>query len=414
MINVDPVFSQPVSSAPIHIHYAHIDRLIAACHAKIPSGRGVRQVGPAEKASEFSFGNTDQMSVEFVVCKSLIKWGCMLLCITAFTACGTQNEPAPATSGNEPSASGDTVELSLGHIYSANHNEALALQELADNLDAASGGRIKLTIYPSSQLGSEREMAEMVSLGTLDMGLSDGPTWSNALNIPEMAVFGLPFLYSDIDGEAACYDTIIDSAAGFMEGSGVMPLFCTTASLRGTLLATKPINTLADISGIKIRVPEITMYVDTWKNMGANATTTSWSEAYTSISSGVVDGCEADPSTLVDANLQEVAKYYSETNHMGTVHIVSINQAKWDSIPEDLQQIIREECAKISASQVESRKVADAEAVQKMVDAGVVVNQVSAEERQKMIEAQQPLYDQYAEEYGLGELIATLQELGNS
>ena len=339
---------------------------------------------------------------------------CMLLCITAFTACGTQNEPAPATSGNEPSASGDTVELSLGHIYSANHNEALALQELADNLDAASGGRIKLTIYPSSQLGSEREMAEMVSLGTLDMGLSDGPTWSNALNIPEMAVFGLPFLYSDIDGEAACYDTIIDSAAGFMEGSGVMPLFCTTASLRGTLLATKPINTLADISGIKIRVPEITMYVDTWKNMGANATTTSWSEAYTSISSGVVDGCEADPSTLVDANLQEVAKYYSETNHMGTVHIVSINQAKWDSIPEDLQQIIREECAKISASQVESRKVADAEAVQKMVDAGVVVNQVSAEERQKMIEAQQPLYDQYAEEYGLGELIATLQELGNS
>ena len=58
--------------------------------------------------------------------------------------------------------------------------------------------------------------------------------------------------------------------------------------------------------------------------------------------------------------------------------------------------------------------MADAEAVQKMVDAGVVVNQVSAEERQKMIEAQQPLYDQYAEEYGLGELIATLQELGNS
>ena len=148
------------------------------------------------------------------------------------------------------------------------------------------------------------------------------------------------------------------------------------------------------------------------RNLGANATTTSWSEAYTSISSGVVDGCEADPSTLVDANLQEVTKYFSQTNHMGTIHIISINQAKWDSIPADLQQIILEESAKVSANQVESRKVADAAAIQKMEDAGIEVNAVSAEERAKMIEAEQPLYDQYANDYNLGDLIAKLQELG--
>lgn len=338
---------------------------------------------------------------------------CLLLCVGLLAACG--EEPAPADTGSgeqQGEPSGESVQLSLGHIYSANHNEAVALQELADNLAEASGGRIELTLFPSSQLGSEREMAEMVSLGTLDMGLSDGPTWSNALNIPEMAVFGLPFLYNGIDGEAACYDTIIEASSEFMDGSGVKPLFCTTASIRGALLATKPITCLEDISGIKMRVPEITMYVDTWKNLGANATTTSWSEAYTSISSGVVDGCEADPSTLVDANLQEVTKYYSQTNHMGTIHIVSINQAKWDSIPADLQEIILEECAKISASQVESRKVADAEAIQTMVDAGVEVNEISEAERARMIEAEQPLYDQYAEDYGLGDLIAELQELG--
>lgn len=312
----------------------------------------------------------------------------------------------------ESKAASETVELKLGHIYSATHNEAVALQTLADNLAAASNGRIKLSIFPSSQLGSEREMAEMVTLGTLDMALSDGPTWSNALNVPEMAVFGLPFLYNGIDGEAACFPTILEASAKFMEGTGVKPLFCTTASIRGAMLATKPINSIEDVSGIKMRVPEITMYVNTWKNLGANATTTAWSEAYTSISSGVVDGCEADPSTLVDANLQEVTKYFSKTNHMGTIHIISINQAKWDSIPADLQKIILDECAKVSAEQVESRKVADQEALDKMVAGGITINEVSDDARAAMIKAEQPLYDEYATNYGLGDLIAKLQELG--
>ena len=355
--------------------------------------------------------------------KKLISMLLAALMIFALCACGQSaapaaSNPAPAASNPAPAAepakeeAKETVELSLGHIYSANHNEALAIQSLADNLAAASEGRIKMTIYPTSQLGSEREMAEMVTLGTLDMGLSDGPTWSNALNVPEMAVFGLPFLYNGIDGEAACYDAILEASAKFMEGTGVKPLFCTTASIRGAMLATKPITCLQDVSGIKMRVPEITMYVKTWENLGANATTTAWSEAYTSISSGVVDGCEADPSTLVDANLHEVTKYFSKTNHMGTIHIISINQAKWDSIPADLQQIILDECAKVSAAQVGSRKVADAEALKKMEDGGIVINEISAEARAEMIAAEQPLYDQFATQYGLGDLIKTLQTLG--
>ena len=97
---------------------------------------------------------------------------------------------------------------------------------------------------------------------------------------------------------------------------------------------------------------------------------------------------------------------------MGTIHIISINQAKWDSIPADLQEIIREECAKVSAAQVESRKVADDAALQKMIDAGVEINELSDEARAEMVAAEQTLYDQYASDYGLGDLIAKLQELG--
>lgn len=325
--------------------------------------------------------------------------------MVGMTACGGGNSDTGETGA-------ETIELTIGHIYNTNHNEALALESWKEKLAEASDGRIQLTIFPSSQLGSEREMAEQVALGTLDMGLSDGPTWSNALDVPELAVFGLPYLYKDIDGQVNAFDEIISVADEYMMPAGVKPLFCTSASIRGAIMATKPIYTLEDIAGVKMRVPEISMYVDTWANLGANPTTTAWGEAYTALSQGVVDGCEVDPSTIVDANIQEVTKYFSRTNHMGTVHIISMNLDKWNSIPEDLQQIILDTAAEVSAAQAEDRKVADAEAEQKMIDAGVEINDVSDEELEKMKNAVQPLYDQYDQEYGLGETIQKLQAFG--
>lgn len=325
--------------------------------------------------------------------------------VLSMTACG-------GSDSGDDSAAGEKVEITIGHIYNTNHNEAVALETLKTRLAEESDGRIELTIFPSSQLGSEREMAEQVALGTLDMGLSDGPTWSNALNVPELAVFGLPYLYKDIDGQVNAFDEILTVADEYMSPAGVKPLFCFSASIRGSIMKTKPINTLEDISGVKMRVPEISMYVDTWENLGANPTTTAWGEAYTALQQGVVDGCEVDPSTIVDANIQEVTNYFSRTNHMGTVHIISMNLDKWNSIPEDLQQIILDVSKEVSTGQAEDRKVTDEASVQKMIDAGVVVNDVADEELEKMKNAVQPLYDQYDQEYGLGETIAKLQAFG--
>ena len=295
----------------------------------------------------------------------------------SMTACGGDAE------NGDSGAAGEKVEISIGHIYNTNHNEAMALEALKKRLAEESDGRIELKIFPSSQLGSEREMAEQVALGTLDMGLSDGPTWSNALNVPELAVFGLPYLYKDIDGQVNAFDEILTVADEYMTPAGVKPLFCFSASIRGAIMKTKPIYTLEDISGVKMRVPEISMYVDTWANLGANPTTTAWGEAYTALQQGVVDGCEVDPSTIVDANIQEVTNYFSRTNHMGTVHIISMNMDKWNSIPEDLQQIILDVSKEVSTAQAEDRKVTDEASVQKMVDAGVVVNDVADEELEK-------------------------------
>lgn len=344
---------------------------------------------------------------------------CVLMCMSVLAACG-KTETAPAASEapvSEAPAQTDkeTYTIEFAHFLATNHNEHLALEELKAMVEERSEGRLILEIYPASQLGSEREIAEMVSMGTVDMSMSDGPTWSNTLNIPELAVFGLPFLYADIDGELAAFQNVIrDAAAEYMVPAGVRPLFAFSMSVRGTMTADKPITSLADISGIKMRVPEITLYVDTWKCLGANATTTAWSECYTSISQGVVDGCEADPTTLVSANLQEVCDYYSQTNHMGCIHICTINEEKWQSIPADLQELFLECADEVMIKQFKDRKVTDDEAIQVMKDAGVEIIEVPEEERAKMIEAVQPLYDKYINTYGLGDLISQLQQYGGT
>ncbi len=311
--------------------------------------------------------------------------------------------------------SAETIELKLAHIYSTNSNEDKYFNEFKNRVEEETGGAVKIAIYPNSQLGSEAETMQQAVMGTVDMAFGEGSSWANAVNKPELGVFGLPYLCSDLDGQAAIMrDVVLQEGTDMMVPTGVRPLFSFSGSIRHAILNTKPIYTLEDCKGVKMRVPEVSLFVDTWKNLGANPTTTPWSDVYTAISQGVVDGAEVDACTIVDSNLQEVTKYYSKTGHISTINILAINEAKWQSIPEEYQEIILAVGAEVQEEQVAARKVADEEAVKVMEDAGIVVNELDAGEYEKMAAAQQPMYDQYANEYGLDDLIKKLQEVGTS
>ena len=325
------------------------------------------------------------------------------------------SEPDQATSASAPAGGeggGTVYTISVGDTHQMDFDEVRAFYYMDELLQQRTGGRLKLDIYPASQLGTEREMAEQVMLGTLDICLSDGPTWSNTLNIPELAVWGLPFLYEDLDSMyAVASEVMIPAAAEMMEGSGVTPLFALNNGIRQAFTNTHPIATAGDIKGIKMRVPEIALYVDTWTALGANATTTPWSEAYTSLAQHVVDGVEVDVSGLTDSNLQETVKYMSMTNHMGVIHIISMNTQRWQSIPQDLRDIFLETADEVMQWQFNERKMSIQAQTQQIRDAGVAINEIAPEERAKMIEMVQPLYQTYTEEYGLAGLIDSIREV---
>lgn len=343
--------------------------------------------------------------------KKFLKAAVSFTMVMALAAgCGRGGEAART---DETAETGETIELTLAHIYSTNSNEDKYFNEFKNRVEEETNGAVTITIYPNGQLGSEAETMQQAVMGTVDMAFGEGSSWANAVNTPELGVFGLPYLCSDLEGQAAIMrEVVLQEGTDMMVPTGIRPIFSFSGSIRHAILKTKPIYTLEDCKGVKIRVPEVTLFVDTWKNLGANPTTTPWSDVYTAISQGVVDGAEVDACTIVDSNLQEVTKYYSKTGHISTINIVGINEAKWQSIPAEYQEIILKVGAEVQEEQVEARKVADEEAVAIMEEAGVKVNELNDGEYEKMVAAQQPMYDQYANDYGLGDLIAKLQEVG--
>ncbi len=306
------------------------------------------------------------------------------------------------------------VTLEFGHIQNPGHALAIAPEEFKAMVEKRSNGQVKVNIYPSSQLGSAREMMEQVTMGTLDMTCCDTADWAAALNIPQLAVFNMPFLTKDLATQAKLIDGIVaQEVPKMLKDSNVRLLMTYSNGIRQPLLKTKPITRLEDIKGVKMRTAETPLYVDIWNCLGASTVTSAWSEAYTLLQQGVADAVEADVTGLVNQNLQEQVKYLSKIGHLGAIYCVFINKDKWDSIPKDLQDIIQKSALESQKKQLQNRQASDNAAEKAMAAAGVKINDISQKERDRMKNACQPIYDKYEKNYKLGDLIKKMLSLNS-
>lgn len=346
--------------------------------------------------------------------KKLISLLAAILCLCMLTACGNKAEKDDSQTVDSGETGTPEVTLEFGHIQNPGHALAIAPEEFKALVEEKSEGRVAVTIYPSSQLGSAREMMEQVTMGTLDMTCCDTADWAAALSVPQLAVFNMPFLTKDLATQAELIRTIVaEEVPKMLEGTDVRLLMTYSNGIRQPLLKKGPINSLDDIKGLKMRTAETPLYVNLWNCLGASTVTSAWSEAYTILQSGVADAVEADVTGLVNQNLQEQGRYLSKIGHLGAIYCVLINEDKWNSIPADLQEIIQECALESQETQLTNRQASDDAAEKVMEDAGVIINEVSSEERNRMKDACQPIYDEYEKNYNLGELIERMLALNN-
>lgn len=266
----------------------------------------------------------------------------------------------------------DVKVLKLGHGLDINHSVHKAMVKMGEDLEIRSGGKLKLQIYPSQQLGTERECLELLQIGSLDMTKVSAGVMENFA--PKMAVFGVPFIFRDrqhsfnvLDGSIG-KQLLADGENYWLKGLGYYD-----AGSRSFYTKNKPVREPKDLNGLKIRVMESVSAVNMVRSLGGSPTPISWGELYTSLQQGVVDGAENNPPSFYLSRHYEVCKYYSLDEHTVLPDVLIAGTQLWERLTEQEQKWLQES---VDISVTHQRILwaeAEAEALEEVQKAGVEV-----------------------------------------
>lgn len=232
-------------------------------------------------------------------------------------------------------------ELRLGHGMPEDNAQHIGLQAFADEVSRLSNGELTVTIYPNSQLGSEREMAEQTVTGALDMCKISGMLAETFE--PRYGIMSIPYLFHDYDHVKAFIRSDVPEKYFFnaSKDRGVLGLMLIGAGTRG-FYSYKPIKSPADLEGLKMRVPESEMAMTMIRAMGGQPTPVPFSEVYSALQQKVVDGAENNVSAYIEQRHCEVNKYFSLDDHTATPDVIFISDLTWETLTPDEQKILKD------------------------------------------------------------------------
>ena len=299
----------------------------------------------------------------------------------------------------------DTKTIRLGHGLDVSHSVHKAMVKMGEDLARLSDGKLKLEIYPSQQLGTERQCLELLQIGSLDMTKVSVGVLENFA--PKMKVLGLPFLFRDREHSF----TVLDGPIGqqllnegeqyWLKGLGYYD-----AGSRSFYTKDKPVNTPEDLTGQKIRVMESVTAMDMVRGLGGSPTPISWGELYTALQQGVVDGAENNPPSFYLSRHYEVAKYYTLDEHTVLPDVLLAGTYLWEKLTPEEQGWLKQA---VETSVVYQRKLwleAENEALEAVQKAGV---QIIRPDKTLFSEKIKDSFDKYKEDKEFYQLIQEIQ-----
>jgi tripartite ATP-independent periplasmic transporter solute receptor, DctP family len=236
------------------------------------------------------------------------------------------------------------LELKASDVHPAGYPTVVAVENFGKKLERATHGRITVKMFPSMQLGGEKEAVEQARADTIQLARVSvgalGPM------IDELNVFSLPFLFRD----TAHMQRVIDGPIGqelldkitSNETAGIVGLCWMDAGARSMYSTTKPIRTINDLKGMKMRVMGNPMFVDMMKAFGGDGVAMGYDQVFTALQTGLVDGAENNPPSFVFDNHVSVAKYYTLTEHLIVPEVLVLSKKTWDSLTKDEQALVKQ------------------------------------------------------------------------
>jgi len=295
-------------------------------------------------------------------------------CVLLFTQCGEISK---------------TKSLKLGHGLSIDHPVHKGMVFMAEKVQEKSGGTLQIEIYPSQQLGSERQCLELLQIGSLAMTKVSAAVYENFA--PDSKVMSLPYIFK---GREHAY-RVLDGPIGkemLKQGEKfwLRGLAYFDAGQR-SFYSKKPIHNPDDLKGLKIRVQESVTAMDLVRNFGGAPTPISWGELYTALQQGVVDGAENNPPSFYTSRHYEVCKYYTLNEHTAVPDLLIIGTVAWNNLTEQEQQWLQEAADEAVQYQRKLWIEAEEEALAEVQKAGVQIirpdKTLFAEKTKHMLEA---------------------------
>ncbi len=284
----------------------------------------------------------------------------------------------------------------IAHAEGVGTPITLAFEQWAGILRERSGGRIDAQHFPAAQLGGLAQALEGSRIGTIQVTTA-GPDSEEAI-APEIAAFGgAPgFIYKD----EAHVDRVLQGPLGAevseiaRKKTGVEFVAYGETGFRH-ILSKRPVTSLDTLKGLKIRVPELRIWVEFWRKLGANPTPLPYAEQYSALSTGVIDGLDSDFFSVLGFKWHEHAKDLTLTAHWFLPKAVRVN-ARWlDSLPADLRDMVRSSAKEVFAQQRSTNRANAAKALADLEKLGVKVNRLADAERAKWAEMTAPLFDEF-------------------
>ncbi len=304
-------------------------------------------------------------------------------------------------------ASAEKMILKFGHVGNPGSLFEASVNEFVKNANARLGDRAEVQAFGSSQLGKDKELLQKLKLGQVDFALPSSVMSSVA---DEFGVFEMPYIIKSRDHmkavQAEIGDSVFNAAA---EANGYKILGYFENGFRHITNNTRPVNEPADLEGIKLRTPKGEWRVKMFKLYGANPTPMAFSEVFTALKTGVIDGQENPYAQIWSAKFQEVQKYLSITGHVYTPAYVLTSAKHFAKLPEDIQSDLMAAAAESQDAVYEMAAKLETELLENLKNGGVTVNEA---DKDAFIAASKPIYDEFAESVkGGADLITTVQSL---
>ena len=288
------------------------------------------------------------------------------------------------------------VEIKIGHVLNSDHAWHTNLEGFANDVAEKTDGRVVVKIYPSAQLGNEKDVIEGLTLQTIDGGLIGGGSFQSI--DPKFGIEALPYAWKD---HQAAYDAmdgeIGEMLFGILEANGIKGLAWWENGFRHITNSKTPVKVPADMEGMKIRVTPDKMRLDTFNTLGASPMPINFGELYTALQQGVVDAQENPLAIIYSSAFYEVQDYLSLSGHIWGSALLCMNSSVWDSISEEDQAVVEELAMKWGEEERKQIQKQEQDFLNKLEEKGMKINEV---DKAAFKEAVQPVWQDYESVFG--------------